>query len=164
MLLGLRSGISLGASRRYIGEGNGNPLQCSCLENPRDSGAWWAAVYGVAQSWTRLKRLSSSSRVLYNQGKCLKMKFYIQDSWWCKDLAFGHTHQIYYLHLLNRVAFREQHSGAVRDLKPYVQTEMPVGARQAKERSNPLTSSPLAQPGYSILESHSMSPDLQIGF
>jgi len=41
--------------------GNGNPLQCSCLENPRDSGAWWAAVYGVAQSWTRLKRLSSSS-------------------------------------------------------------------------------------------------------
>ena len=44
-----------------IGEGNGNPLQCSCLENPRDWGAWWAAVYGVAQSQTRLKRLSSSS-------------------------------------------------------------------------------------------------------
>ena len=39
----------------------GTPLQCSCLENPRDSGAWWAAVYGVAQSWTGLKRLSSSS-------------------------------------------------------------------------------------------------------
>ena len=36
------------------GEGNGNPLQCSCLENPRDGGAWWAAIYGVAQSWTRL--------------------------------------------------------------------------------------------------------------
>ena len=44
-----------------IGEGNGNPLQCSCLENPRDGGVWWAAVYGVAQSQTRLKRLSSSS-------------------------------------------------------------------------------------------------------
>ena len=44
-----------------IGEGNGNPLQCSCLENPRDGGAWWAAIYGVAQSRTRLKRLSSSS-------------------------------------------------------------------------------------------------------
>ena len=44
-----------------IGEGNGNPLQCSCLENPRDGAAWWAAVYGVAQSWTRLKRLSSSN-------------------------------------------------------------------------------------------------------
>ena len=44
-----------------IGEGNGNPLQYSCLENPRDRGAWWAAVYGVAQSRTQLKRLSSSS-------------------------------------------------------------------------------------------------------
>ena len=44
----------------WIGEGNGNPLQCSCLENPRDGGAWWAAVYGVAQSRTQLKRLSSS--------------------------------------------------------------------------------------------------------
>ena len=44
-----------------IGGGNGNPLQCSCLENLRDGGAWWAAVYGVAQSQTRLKRLSSSS-------------------------------------------------------------------------------------------------------
>ena len=43
------------------GEGNGNPLQCSCLENPRDTGAWWAAIYGVAQSWTQLKQLSSSS-------------------------------------------------------------------------------------------------------
>ena len=44
-----------------IGGGNGNPLQCPCLKNPRDDGAWWAAVYGVAQSRTRLKRLSSSS-------------------------------------------------------------------------------------------------------
>ena len=43
-----------------IGEGNGNPFQCSCLETPRDRGAWWAAVYGVTQSWTRLKQLSSS--------------------------------------------------------------------------------------------------------
>ena len=47
-----------------IGEGNGNSLQCSCLENPRDGGAWWAAIFGVAQSWTRLKRLSSSSSKL----------------------------------------------------------------------------------------------------
>ena len=44
-----------------IGEGNGNPLQCSCLENPRDREAWWAVVYKVVQSWTRLKQLSSSS-------------------------------------------------------------------------------------------------------
>ena len=47
-----------------IGEGNGNPLQCSCLENPRDGGAWWAAIYGVTQSQTQLKRLSSSSSLL----------------------------------------------------------------------------------------------------
>ena len=58
-----------------MGEGNGNPLQCSCLENPRDGGAWWAAVCGVAQSRTRLKRLSSSSReeavdTLTSQGSC----------------------------------------------------------------------------------------------
>ena len=43
------------------GEGNGNSLQCSCLENPRDGGTWWAGIYGVAQSQTRLKQLSSSS-------------------------------------------------------------------------------------------------------
>ena len=48
-----------------IGEGNGNPLQCSCLENPGDGGAWWAAVYGVAQNRTRLRRLSSSSSTLH---------------------------------------------------------------------------------------------------
>ena len=57
-----------------IGEGNSNPLQCSCLEsqdrqgNPRDRRAWWAAVYGVAQSWTRLKQLSSRSIYIY---KCM---------------------------------------------------------------------------------------------
>ena len=49
------------SSLSCIGEGNGNPLQCSCLENPRDKGAWWAAIYGITQSQTRLKRLSSSS-------------------------------------------------------------------------------------------------------
>ena len=48
-----------------IGEGNGNPLQCSCLETPRDEGAWWAAVYGIVQSRTRLKRLSSSRSNLW---------------------------------------------------------------------------------------------------
>ena len=54
-------------SRSCIGEGNGNPLQCSCLENPRDWEAWWAAVYGVTQSWTRLKWLSrSSSSTIYS--------------------------------------------------------------------------------------------------
>ena len=57
----IRDTVSIPGSGRSPGEGNGNPLQCSCLENPRDGGAWWAAVYGVAQSRTRLKRLSSSS-------------------------------------------------------------------------------------------------------
>ena len=58
-----------------IGEGNGNPLQCSCLENPRDGRAWWAAVSGVSQSQTRLKRLSSSSSsILYF--KELKIKLW----------------------------------------------------------------------------------------
>ena len=54
---------SLHFSLSCIGEGNGNPLQYSCLENPRDGGAWWAAVCGVAQSRTQLKRLSSSKAV-----------------------------------------------------------------------------------------------------
>ena len=49
-----------------IGEGNGNPLQCSCLENPRDRGAWSAAIYGVAQSRTQLKQLSSSIESIKN--------------------------------------------------------------------------------------------------
>ena len=49
-----------------IGEGNGNPLQCSCLENPRDGEAWWAAISGVAQNQTLLKRLSSSSSRTFN--------------------------------------------------------------------------------------------------
>ena len=48
-----------------IGEGNGNPLQYSCLENPRDGGAWWASAYGVTQSRTRLKWLSSSSMIYF---------------------------------------------------------------------------------------------------
>ena len=57
----LRVGHNRATSLFRTGEGSGNPLQCSCLENPRDGGAWWAAVYGVAQSWTQLKRLSSNS-------------------------------------------------------------------------------------------------------
>ena len=58
-------------SLSYIGEGNGNPLQCSCLENPRDRGASWASVDGVAQSWTRLKLLSSSSSSSRASTRCL---------------------------------------------------------------------------------------------
>ena len=54
-------GLHFHFSLSCIREGNGNPLQCSCLENPRDGGAWWAALSGVRQSRTRLKRLSSSN-------------------------------------------------------------------------------------------------------
>ena len=60
-----------------IGEGNGNPLQCSCLENPRDGGAWWAAVYGVAQSRTRLKRLSSSSSCMHLLAICMLVQTFV---------------------------------------------------------------------------------------
>ena len=60
----LRVGHDWATSLSCTGEGNGNPLQCSCLENPRDGGTWWTAVCGVAQSRTRLKRLSSSSSSL----------------------------------------------------------------------------------------------------
>ena len=78
-----------------IGEGNGNPLQCSCMENPRDGGGWWAAVCGVAQSRTRLKRLSSSSNtfsyptiwpsnfflvIFWKKQKCKQPKS--PSSWW----------------------------------------------------------------------------------
>ena len=59
-----------------IGEGNGNPLQCSCLENPRDGGVWWAAIYGVAQSRTWVKQLSSSSSNLQEQSEGIFMLTY----------------------------------------------------------------------------------------
>ena len=58
---GMTERIHFHFSLSCIEEGNGSPLQCSCLENPRNGGAWWAAIYGVAQSRTRLKQLSSSS-------------------------------------------------------------------------------------------------------
>ena len=69
-----------------IGKGNGTLLQCSCLENPRDGGAWWAAIYGVAQSRTRLKRLSSSSssssrqniQCIYKVGLTLSWSFHTE--------------------------------------------------------------------------------------
>ena len=69
-----------------IGEGNGNPLQCSYLENPRDGGAWWAAIYGVAQSQTRLKRLSSSS----SSRVCLA----IENDHVCRFLIYFHLQRL----------------------------------------------------------------------
>ena len=80
-----------------IGEGNGNPLQCSCLENPRDGGAWWAAAYGVAQSRTRLKRLSSrfflkawvNSGLPWGQGHWLWQSW---EAWHAGISPFGGVH------------------------------------------------------------------------
>ena len=71
-----------------IGGGNGNPLQCSRLENPRDGGAWWAAVYGVAQSRTQLKQLSSSSSMTLGEGNGTPLQYSCLESsmdggaWW----------------------------------------------------------------------------------
>ena len=74
-----------------IGEGNGNPLQYSCLENPRDRGAWWAAVYGVAQSRTQLKQLSSSSssiQYLDLQGGTVVKNLPAKQETWVRSLGW----------------------------------------------------------------------------
>ena len=106
---------SLSLFTSCIGEGNGNPPKCSCLENPRDGGAWWAAVYGVAQSWTRLKRLSSSSSFPYwasPGGAVIKKQESACLCWRCRDLGLspgfgrspgggGHGNPLWYLGLGN---------------------------------------------------------------
>ena len=83
----LRIGHNWASSLLCTGEGNGNPLQCSCLENPRDGGAWWAAVHGVAQSRTWLKRLSSSSRPPFYFRHSIKFSLFQEPSQilvvWC---------------------------------------------------------------------------------
>ena len=79
------------------GAGNGHPLQCSCLENPRDRGAWWAAVYGVAQSRTRPKRLSSSS------SSSRPLLGYSQLTSWLSEAAMKNTPILNYIESLNPV-------------------------------------------------------------
>jgi len=94
----LRVGHDWVTSLSRIGEGDGNPLWCSCLESPRDGGALWAAVYGVTQSRTRLKRLSSSS-----SNNAIKLELILSpmhremndfrshttSKWWSQDLILG---------------------------------------------------------------------------
>ena len=70
------------SSLSCIGEGNGNPLQCSCLENPRDGGAWWAAVYGVTQSWIRLKWLSTKILQMVTTALKLKETYSLEEKLW----------------------------------------------------------------------------------
>ena len=93
-----------------IGEGNGNPLQCSCLENPRDRGAWWAAIYGVTHSRTWLKRLSSS--IYYKMPQSIFEELIL---WIIKDiliwhvsieLGFGNLHAVLVLTLNYSCKFR----------------------------------------------------------
>ena len=97
----LRVGHDWATSLSCIGEGNGNPLQCSCLENPRDGGARWAAVYGVAQSRMRLKRLSSSSsKVKVKLLSCVRL---FATPWtipYQASLSMGFSRQAYWNGLL----------------------------------------------------------------
>ena len=72
-----------------IGEGNGNPLQYSCLENPRDGGAWWAAIYGVTQSRTRLKQLSKQAKAQVTKTKINEWN-YIKLQTICKQRKHKH--------------------------------------------------------------------------
>ena len=74
--------VTLLFSLLCIGDGNGNPLQCSCLENPRDGRAWWAAVCGVAQSQTRLKWLSSREIIELHVWHITEGCYYITEPWW----------------------------------------------------------------------------------
>ena len=87
----LRVGHDWETSLSYIGEGNGNPLQCSCLENPRDGKAWWAAVCGVTQSQTWLKWLSSSSSSQsygFSSGHVWMWELDCEGSWAPKNWCF----------------------------------------------------------------------------
>ena len=96
-----------------IGEGNGNPLQYSCLENPRDGGAWWAAVYGVAQSQIRLKRLSSSSSRKVSGSDCFLIAWLCPLSpWWIEGW--------------------QSRWGLWSQVVPVIPTEQPVLARRIK--------------------------------
>ena len=103
-----------------IGEGNGNPLQCSCLENPRDGGAWWAAVYGVAQSRTRLKRFSSSSShcPLVKENISMIKKKYHSEIFKCKSKNQD-KHSVIFLcwFLWQQYTFNESVSVLLRDIK-----------------------------------------------
>ena len=84
---------SLSFSLSCIGGGNGNPLQCPCLENPRDGGAWWAAVYGVTQGRTRLKRLSSSSSSIAVRAKLMWILMHLKGSQALCLHAFSRSHK-----------------------------------------------------------------------
>ena len=116
-----------------IGEGNGNPLQCSCLENPRDGGAWWAAVCGVAQSRTRLKWLGSSSMAslisdlgwpLQNEDCSTDLLQLVGETWLFAGETIlysldGHTWTVFLIMNCLEMAFGKRHLNTVSDLQLY---------------------------------------------
>ena len=93
------------------GEGNGNLLQCSCLENPRDGEAWWATVYGVAQSWTQLKPLSSSSSSSSNQYPCLENPM---------DRGACRLQPRYFSNCLNTISTQYPSDGVCKNVLPFI--------------------------------------------
>ena len=86
----------------HIGEGNGNPLQCSCLENPRDRGAWWAAIYGVAQSRTRLTWLRAEWLPLFTQ--------IFNELWHYAKYFINNSHAIWYFMFSSIFFFSWKHT------------------------------------------------------
>ena len=109
-----------------IGEGNGNPLQCSCLENPRDGGAWWAAIYGVAQSQTQLKRLSSIG--------CLSI---------IPSLGLIHVVQLFKMDLPETAPHRPVRKQPENGPEPAVDTEVRRGPRTALPRFQVVSGGPI---------------------
>ena len=106
-----------------IGEGNGNPLQCSCLENPRDGGAWWVAVYGVVQSWTRQKQLSSSSSMYGYESWTIKKAEYRRidafELWcWRRLLRVPWTSRRSNQFILKEISLEYSSKGLMLKLKP----------------------------------------------
>jgi len=89
-LPGPKTGLLSNTWKWIVWGGNGNPLQCSCLENPGDGGSWWAAVYGIAQGRTRLKRLSSSSSMLrYASSMPTFWRVFIVNACWILSKVFS---------------------------------------------------------------------------
>ena len=84
----MTEGLHFDFSLSCIGEGNGNPLQYSCLENPRNGGAWLAAFYGVAYSPTQLKRLSRSSSRTWKQPRCPSIDEWIKNLWYIYTMEY----------------------------------------------------------------------------
>ena len=98
----------------YSGEGNGSPLQYSCLENPVDGGAWWAAVHGVSQSWTRLKRLIMHACIGEGNGNPLQCSCLENPRDGGASLAgvYGVTHSRTRLKRLSSMIYSQDHTGA----------------------------------------------------